>query len=130
MDTIKYLEWRDSYQIGDPLIDAQHKRLFELANQVLLSSGATAINEAIMLLFRYTREHFSEEEVLMKSRNYSGLAVHREQHNELLTRLSSIAAASAQISPRVTDDIHSLMVNWILKHILEEDLKIPHQQVI
>ena len=121
-----YLKWSDSYNGGDPLIDTQHQTLFELANIALHSDTEDAFRTTVMRLFSYTRKHFVAEEELMAERNYSGLAQQQAIHKDLLSRLSQIANASDDNIPQCTSNLHGLMLNWILKHFLEDDIQIPH----
>ena len=60
------LEWKDSYKIGDPEVDAQHQALFQLANDFLQASGKAELTLQAMKLYKHTREHFTQEEAVMR----------------------------------------------------------------
>jgi hemerythrin len=120
------LDWKPEYCLGDPLIDAQHERLFALANVVLQTKDLPGIMKAILQLSEYTRVHFSAEEALMRERNYAHIEEHHALHEHLLQKLSMASSPVAADRNGFHVAVHSLMKDWILQHILNEDLKIPH----
>ncbi len=62
--------WLDEYLIGNETIDQQHQYLFDLANLIVESKSTSILTKHIMSLFKYVREHFRDEEVLMKKMGY------------------------------------------------------------
>ena len=121
------LTWSELYSLGDPTIDSQHQHLFDLANKVLKSDDWFSMGSAVLELFQYTREHFRDEEELMAERHYEDLEIHRKQHDELITKLTSLPTPSAENEAQLRKEVHGLMMLWILKHIVDEDSKIPLQ---
>ena len=78
------LRWRDSLSLNVPIIDSDHKKLFELLNRVrfldLAGDEPQAIADALSELLLYTQTHFRREEKLMELGNYPGLERHRQYH--------------------------------------------------
>ena len=120
------LAWTRDYLLGDPIIDRQHQRMFELTNLVLATSESKELGLAVMALYRHLREHFSDEEDLMQRRNYEGYELHRQQHDDLITELNHIVEArECDSHEECQRKLKEFMVRWIQGHILEEDMKIP-----
>jgi hemerythrin len=72
--------WKDTYELGVPVIDAQHKELFKRVDsflQVLRSEDSwdakiPKINETLAFMKGYVVEHFRDEEEYQRSINYPG----------------------------------------------------------
>lgn len=88
------LVWRDAFVSGHELIDAQHIKLFRLANRVLEAAlgdlQSDTAQESLLceldLLLGHVAEHFRDEEQVLESRRYSRLKQHRLSHKNLLDR--------------------------------------------
>lgn len=128
--------WRDAMEVGDPMIDNDHRRLIDLINAVevtLAADGRHAeLAATLEQLGDYTHGHFEREEHLMRLLGYAALAHHRQAHRDLRSRLAAlrrqIEAAKAQ---RPTDDeaqrLIELLRAWLLDHVLKEDMLLkPH----
>ena len=80
-------KWCDEYSIDNPMIDEQHKKLFELAGAVEdIAEHAVSkrkVKELLSDFFHYMRDHFSDEEKYMESINYPELEPHRKIHKEI-----------------------------------------------
>jgi hemerythrin len=114
------LVWNETYSVGNPEIDAQHQRMFEIANSLSEKLDAPAIKRTIMALYKHTREHFTAEEQMMKEIGYPKLAYHRELHNELITRLNSISTGSFDADWSVLH-FKRFVYDWVIDHILNHD---------
>lgn len=118
------IEWKDEYNLGNEEIDSQHQKLFKLANAALHEADREGVQWLIMELFRYTRIHFQDEEVWMRQTSYPGLREQQEQHNMLIEKLGTVAADCAKNPEQAQAGLRSLMLEWVLRHILESDRKI------
>src|ERR1039457_7165583 len=62
--------WRDTYSVGIPQIDSQHKGLIRLINDLqtamMEGKGKQALSSIINDLIRYTESHFAFEEALLQ----------------------------------------------------------------
>ncbi len=117
----KYFEWRDEYCTGDLKVDDQHQYLFKLANKLLVT-GTSECKPIIMELYEYTRIHFKDEEAIMKEFKYPDLKDHKIIHTNLISSLNNIADQFVE-SEESRDDLVALFGNWIINHILNEDLR-------
>jgi len=114
------VEWKKEYELGHAGIDAQHRELFELTNQMAAARTADELKPLLMVLYKHTREHFQLEEGLMRDAGFPGLAEHAEYHNKLLLRLTdlSLKVGSGQPDHAAID---KLMVDWALRHTQFDD---------
>ena len=127
-------EWDDSIALGIPIIDGQHKALFDWVNTLNVAikngDGAEAVGEVIWNLITYVTEHFSEEERLMLSCNYPGLADHRKEHDQFVSRLREIQVSYIN-GHEMGESVLDFMVDWLVCHIKGTDQgysRFIHQQ--
>ncbi|AKU10523.1 hemerythrin-like metal-binding domain-containing protein [Azoarcus sp. CIB] len=118
-------EWSDSFNVGIQEIDEQHRILVDLLNQLHAAirdhKGSQACRAILDQLAEYTRTHFLLEESLMRVSHYSGLDLHKQQHEDLIAQVKSLQdkldSGQASISFEL---LHFLQV-WLTKHINESD---------
>ena len=88
---VKHITWDDSFNIGHSMIDSQHKRLFELVQELyeltllpqeVRDSGASAILQECAGYINY---HFTCEEKLMRDTRYEDATSHISQHKAFNT---------------------------------------------
>jgi hemerythrin len=119
-----YFEWDDSIALGIPTIDGQHKALFGWINTLNTAikngDGSEAVGEVIWNLITYVTEHFSEEERLMLSYNYPGLAAHRKEHDQFVSRLREIQVDYID-GHEMGESILDFLVDWLVCHIKGTD---------
>lgn len=115
------LDWNPTFSVGFPSLDAQHRVLFDIANSIPEMLDERQARTCIVRLFKYTREHFSAEEAVMREMGYPKIVEHTEIHNQLLNQLSETATSPL-------DSIESYVAfkrfvfHWIVDHIMICDL--------
>jgi putative two-component system hydrogenase maturation factor HypX/HoxX len=112
--------WQDYYQMGDELVDSQHKDLFILAEQLVSSIDREELIKNSQLIYEHVKAHFNEEEELMKKsgfRNYEG---HSREHNAMLQKLVEMNQKIANDDWK-QNDIQEFMDRWG-KHIIHADM--------
>jgi hemerythrin-like metal-binding protein len=118
------LDWGPSYQLGIPLIDEQHRRLFALFNTLLLAmksgKGKAVLVETLASLAAYTREHFADEERLLKQSAYPELAEHQRAHGVLLRKVDELVEGSRK-GEFMTIEVLNFVARWLAHHIGEID---------
>jgi hemerythrin len=123
------LRWRDSLSLNVPAIDTDHKRLFELLNRIRFLDFAgdepEAIADALSELLLYTQTHFRREERLMELGGYPGLEIHRRYHRQFTDKVAeALAQFHANSANFRVHNIYKLLANWLVDHVLGEDMKI------
>jgi hemerythrin len=120
MMPIKFV-WDKTYSVGNEMIDSQHRRLFDLGNE-MQNIQLSDVARTIMNLYKHTREHFDTEERHMKSLGYPKLQQHRELHNGLITGLNNLIEKPIDTDAGL-DGLKKFVYNWIIDHILNHDKK-------
>jgi len=123
-----YIKWEDRFRIGHEAVDKQHRRLFEIINdlQQKASSGAgrDAAIQAINSLVDYALEHFADEEELMDQIRFPSLIPHRWQHHSFVGRVADMALEWGEGKETSVEDILLFLKDWLFDHILVEDMQI------
>lgn len=111
------LDWNETFTVGIPSLDAQHRVLFDIANSIPEKVDERLVRTCIVRLFKYTREHFQAEESEMRKMGYPKLNEHAEIHNQLLDQLSETS-----VKPLDTDAVNiefkRFVFHWIIDHIM------------
>lgn len=116
------IEWNDSYAIGIPELDNQHRELFAIVREIVVNSRATTESVHVVLsrLADYARAHFEAEEKFLKEKGFPELIDHIEEHTRFIDQIAtmSLRAMRGQIEPAQLLDF---LRAWLLEHILGMD---------
>jgi hemerythrin-like metal-binding protein len=112
--------WKDAYSVGNELLDSQHKRLIELANEL---NGDADLGEVLDGLSRYGDAHFRAEESLLEAADYPDLEQHRKYHAAFRDWLEGVVEAyrSGGDGAVVRRDVHHDLSIWLANHLLVSD---------
>ena len=121
------LTWRDAYRCGHPLIDEQHRNLFQLGN-TLIQAVIThqPKQEIVRFLDRMVQDietHFAAEEIELARARFPHAQAHREVHHSLLERARALRDHYAVGDVPVSDLVGFVAYDVVSEHILKEDLK-------
>ncbi len=116
-------EWNESYSIGHTEVDQQHKHVFTLAMELDNAFGKPSQRLAAMRLYQHVREHFAEEEALMREVNFPNYAEHVVSHNMILSKLNDVSQKIASDNG-ASEAIHTLLTEWMLNHVANADLQL------
>ena len=123
-----YFKWEDRYRIGHERVDQQHRRLFKLINELQQhadsGAGPEVAIEAINSLVDYAVAHFADEEELMQEIDFDGLIQHRWRHHSFVGKVADMALEWGQGRETSVDDILNFLKEWLLDHVLTEDMQI------
>ncbi len=125
-----FFQWKDSFNIGNDEIDRQHRSFLEMLNEYYDSgSGGTkdSIDDRLIVCIReYAAMHFRFEEQLMREAGYTETE-HQKQHYYFESLVSDLEANNREGKTNDLKRVLSLLKDWFLRHILEEDRKfVPH----
>lgn len=120
-----FFQWSDSFSVGVPEIDEQHKVLVSLLNQLHAAirerHGSQASREILNRLAEYTRTHFLLEESLMRVSHYPGFEIHRAQHEELIKQVTGLQEKLDSGKAAISLELLQFLLNWLTKHINDSD---------
>lgn len=119
--------WEDAYCCGEPTIDAQHQRLFALANALFGATTSRQPAQEITLRLRklaaHAAQHFRDEEALLKKAGYPEVTVHARAHKELLAKMIQLQDASEKSALDMARLVEFFIVEMVQGHLLAEDTK-------
>ena len=88
------MKWNDTYSIGVPEIDEQHKVLFECIERLEAPQDeqqrGLSMYYVMEQLKDYVRVHFAVEEIVMRLFDYPGLEAHAKEHRAFSARLEAL----------------------------------------
>jgi hemerythrin-like metal-binding protein len=118
-------EWSTGYSVKVPVLDAQHRKLFALANKLhdamRSGEGRAVIGEVLAELVTYTRTHFDDEERQMQAVGYPTLAAHAAAHRAFIETLAELQRQHYQGALSVTVETMTTLRDWLTKHIKGTD---------
>lgn len=122
-----YIAWRNEMEIGVPMIDADHKVLIALLNQIHSCLGhpeeRANMDSVLSSLLDYTAYHFRREEIFQEAVGYPGLAKHRAEHESLTIQVEELNHRYRLQPDSVrARDLLTFLKRWLIDHILIADM--------
>jgi hemerythrin-like metal-binding protein len=121
-----FVNWSNEWKVGVRLFDSDHKRIFELINDlhesIVAGIDAARLNEALDVLDTHIAAHSKHEEDYFDNTGYPNASRHRGLHKAYSDAMANFraeithAATSAQ-------KVELLLIHkgWHLLHLQEED---------
>lgn len=81
------------------------------------------IDDIMSRLHKYARDHFKDEENLMRQHAYPLTKEHAEQHRDLLKRLEKFTKHLKEKDARFSVDMQFFLLDWLFTHINRYDMK-------
>ena len=115
--------WTAALEIGHPEIDADHRAMVSLLNQVQTASRRSDLREVrsmLRALESLTRDHFAREERLMRDIRYEMAARHQKEHIRLF---DEIRAQIDDLNDGITSAvaIAQFIRRWLMDHVETSD---------
>ena len=86
--------WNRNYEIGRDEIDREHELIFSalMDFQVAVDNnlGERLIRQVFGVLYSFVKNHFRNEEQIMRDAGFALLDAHRDQHDYFLTQLGEL----------------------------------------
>jgi hemerythrin len=121
-----WLAWDESFGVGNPLLDSDHRILFNLLDQLNDAADTGQSKDVIVsvlsVLAEYVEHHFRREEAILAATGFPDLDGHKGLHRELEVQVIELrdryrSGERAVINQNVIE----LLKNWLTKHILVSD---------
>lgn len=121
-----FVDWGEEYSVNNREIDAQHRRLFVIVNElhksILAKKSREEIGNILNRLAAHTQSHFAAEERLMQVCGYSDYESHKEEHERLLHQVGELESEFRKEAEGMAPGILALLIkDWLLRHILNMD---------
>jgi len=119
--------WLPKYETGNPSVDRQHKRLFEMVNElhhgIVSGHGRETMGPTLKSLAKYTLEHFATEEGFMRASSYEHYPRHKARHDELAKQVKELITQYDSGSLALPGTLSKFLADWLTPHIKEEDME-------
>ena len=123
--TFAPLVWKDAFLCGNDLIDSQHKLLVQLANELfnamLSERSDTDVAQIVANLLVETKQHFQDEEHLLRQLGFDNLEQHAAEHAQLLAQAQRLAGQFDAKNLTLGSLFEFLAHDVIIRHILGSD---------
>lgn len=119
------LRWDDTYCTGIADVDAQHRGLFELVNELLEARNAgidsDIIEPVLGRLVDYTVVHFAAEEAYFGEYDYLEADEHLQQHRDFVGKVALFQKELGLGEATLTMEVWDFLSSWLLDHVLGFD---------
>lgn len=113
------MKWLPEMTIGNAVIDAAHKALFDQM-QLLLRGSDGELEAGLLPLSDRLERDFREEETLMEALDFPGIRNHRAEHARVLSALHHLEPGDAGAAREVLE----LMAQWFPMHVATMDVEL------
>jgi hemerythrin len=121
------LEWTDKMSVGIETIDADHKKLLALVNElhavVRKKESPQVVGRVLRDLIAYTDYHFQAEEQLLRLLRFPDLERHKAVHDQLRKRVAELETRYGDCPEKASVKMFDFLSDWLMRHILGEDMK-------
>jgi hemerythrin len=122
-------DWKAEYATDNELVDAQHRQLIEFANLFMdaAESGKerTILEQSFDMLFRYTQDHFRDEEALYAEIDSPLLNEQRAEHEQLVDEITAIRSLwqdnAFGFDAAAVQALETWIESRLLPHFFEQD---------
>jgi hemerythrin len=124
------LEWTENMSVGVPELDADHKGLIKVINQLEANAKdpdrRDVVRQCLYALLRYAEVHFKREERVMVACDFPGLEHHKSEHREFAERIRHLARRfddePDETVATVSEQLLEFLKDWFHHHVLIEDM--------
>jgi len=121
------INWNDDNNVGNELIDRQHREWVRIFNQLedSILNNASPQNgsqlEMLKNIIDFTREHFLEEERLMAQYGYPDVVRHRRMHKDFEQQLYEKFRMVMAGELVLRSELLAMIRYWFINHTGSED---------
>jgi len=120
--------WSDRLSVGVEEIDAHHKGLIQIVNQlhdaIRSGKGDAELGAILDKLIDYTGYHFSYEESLMGDDTTGFHSEHVAEHKALLEQVLDLQGKFKRGQTGLSLRVINFLKEWLTNHILDDDKKL------
>lgn len=125
------MTWKDSFAIGIPAIDKQHRELCDQVDSLFDAcshgKGAEEVKKILDFLAAYAVQHFKDEEAFQQKINYPKFQQHKARHTDFLNQVTKLKKEATEngINIAMVIKVNQTISNWLVEHIkgTDSDLK-------
>ena len=116
---MRNFRWSEDNEVFLPQVDAEHRDLFRIADemqQAIAAQAAAEVKGRLDALAAHAEDHFSHEEWLMQSVKYPAYGWHKQQHNTARRRLGLLAPLIENGEPEAAELLLDFLEGWLRDH--------------
>ena len=121
-----FMTWTNEISVNDE-IDAQHKKLFDIVNELHASVTAGAERSTLAHIFNelidYTIDHFQTEERYFVNLSYPDSQPHKKEHDDLTEQVVKLQSQFAEGDLVISFELLDFLYDWLMKHTSDSDIK-------
>ncbi|HEX8947628.1 MAG TPA: bacteriohemerythrin [Dissulfurispiraceae bacterium] len=119
------MTWDGKFSVNIKEIDDQHKKLFDLVNNLhdamKAGKGKEAVGKVLNELISYTVYHFGTEEKLFQQYGYPEQTKHKKEHEDLTKKATDLKGKFDKGDIAITIEVMNFLRDWLNTHILRTD---------
>jgi hemerythrin len=120
-----YIVWNDEFRVGSARLDAQHKKMFGLINELFAAvregHEAGKVKQVIDGALDYGQMHFGDEEKIMRQSGFPQFSSHKQVHEDYSHKINELMIDYYRRFGDVSHELLQFLKAWWLKHILNMD---------
>ena len=124
------LKWTEAMSVGVPELDADHRGLIKVINELLRSADAAepdmVLRQCLYALLRYAEFHFGREEAVQAACEFPALSHHKDEHRAFTARIRGLVRqldeGDLPATEIVNSELYDFLKDWWNHHILIEDM--------
>ena len=122
------LYWTKNLLIGHSMIDADHRRVFDLANKLraefLEEPEHSIVGEVLVELIEHTGDHFLREEALMRALRYPDYEKHKAEHTVLMHQVNDLHLRFMEGNGTLAVEVSKFLHEGLVPHIMKSDMEL------
>ncbi|MGD2034404.1 MAG: bacteriohemerythrin [Bacteroidales bacterium] len=119
-----YMKWEPAFNLGIPEIDAQHRKIIDLINDLNKALVEDKTNQKIGKILdemsEYAKVHFKTEERYFEESDFPLMKEHKAQHEYFINKIITLRE-NFDDNLSVTFRLMKFLRNWWTNHILDAD---------
>ena len=124
---VEKIVWTSDFTVRDERMDAQHRTLVKMINELIDNEnagvGSEFVSDLLSKMTAYALEHLRCEEELLVEIEYPQFDEHKELHKEYRLAVAKFCFVTTAGIVEVTPALLSYLSQWWTNHILVEDRK-------
>lgn len=117
------MEWDPKLATGIPLVDSQHREMFNRLDILLDRNARNRVSATLEFLGEYVLRHFGCEEMMMKCGKFPDTDHHIREHQEFVARYLELKREyeSGEEDMLTLMKLTSFVQSWLHEHIMTDD---------
>ena len=123
MKKLSRLTWSEAYSVHDDTIDAQHRKLFDIVNQLseLYETRSDDLLPVLTDLVDYLYVHFNAEQMVMMNANYPRYIEHNKEHQVFTEKIHEFLKSYEEGKKGLAFEMINFLREWVDTHTLTSD---------